>query len=106
MVDRSLARRLGRLPTVTVLGHEVPVAMGFRARLLGLAQLDRDEAGAGLLIPSCSSVHTFGMRFALDLVFLDGRRSPLSVHRAVPPNRFASERGAAAVLELPSCRPR
>ena len=42
------------------------------------------------------------MRFAIDVVFLDRTRSPLSVREAVPPNRFVGERGAAAVLELPA----
>ncbi len=85
-----------------MLGLQVPVATGPRARLLGLSRLDRDEAGAGLLIPRCCSVHTFGMRFALDLVFLDRRGGVLSTRRAVPPRRLAADRRAAAVLELPS----
>jgi uncharacterized protein len=102
MADRSPARRLARLPTATVLGHEVPVAVGLHARLLGLAYFDRKEAGAGLLIPRCSSVHTFGMRFALDLVFLDEDGCPLRVRRAVTPRRFVRERLASAVLELPA----
>ena len=96
------SRRLRRLPSATVLGRRVPVALGLRARLLGLSQLDREEAGAGLLIPRCSSVHTFGMRFALDLVLLDGCGRALAVHREVPPRRLVSHRRAAAVLELPS----
>lgn len=78
------------------------MATGLRARLLGLAWLDRERAGAGLLIPRCSSVHTFGMRFPLDLVFLDGDGRELSVRCGVGPRRFASDRRAAAVLELPS----
>jgi uncharacterized membrane protein (UPF0127 family) len=101
MAARALCRRLGGLPLVTVLDREVPLATGFRARLLGLAHLDLDEAGAGLLIPRCSSVHTFGMRFALDLVFLDRDGSPCSVRRAVQPRRFACDWSARAVLELP-----
>jgi hypothetical protein len=80
----------------------VPVAVGFRARLLGLSHLDLEEAGAGLLIPRCAAVHTFGMRFALDLVFLDAGCRPLAVRPAVPPRRVFSHRAAAAVLELPS----
>jgi uncharacterized membrane protein (UPF0127 family) len=80
----------------------VPVATGFRSRLLGLAWLERRGAGAGLLIPRCSSVHTFGMRFALDLHFLDERGDPLVVHRAVPPRRLAVVPGARAVLEIPA----
>jgi trehalose synthase len=97
------ARRLLDLPSTSVLGREVPVASSFRSRLLGLARLDGDEAGPGLLIPGCSSVHTFGMRFHLDLVFLDRAGRPVSVRREVPPRRFASDRRARAVLELP-CR--
>src|SRR5680860_118346 len=97
-----LARRLSRLPIADVLGHEAPVATGLRSRLLGLSHLDREQAGPGLLIPRCSSVHTFGMRFALDLVFLDRRGVPVAVRRGVPPRRVASHRAAAAVLELPA----
>ncbi|HEU4906806.1 MAG TPA: glycosyltransferase [Solirubrobacterales bacterium] len=94
-------RRLRALPLATVLGREVPVAARPRARLLGLAHLDRDRAGSGLLIPRCSSVHTFGMRFPLDLVFLDRAGRPCSFRRCVPPRRIAWDRRAHAVLELP-----
>jgi hypothetical protein len=96
------AARLDRLPTATVLGLEVPVASGVRARLLGLAHLDRERVGAGLLIPRCAAVHTFGMRFELDLLFLDREGRLRAVRRRVAPRRFAWHRGAAAVLELPS----
>jgi uncharacterized protein len=102
MPPEALAPRLRRLPTVVVIGLEVPVATGIPARLLGLAHLDQGEAGAGLLIPRCSGVHTFGMRFALALVFLDADCEPISARPAIPPRRLAWERGAAAVLELPA----
>jgi uncharacterized protein len=98
------AARLRALPKRDVDGSSVPVAAGFRARLLGLACLRRERAGAGLLIPRCSSVHTFGMRFDLDLVFLDGDGRPLARLRGVPPNRLVWHRGAAAVLEIPSAQ--
>jgi uncharacterized membrane protein (UPF0127 family) len=96
------ARRFRDLPMVSVLTGDFPLASTRRARLLGLSRLDLDEAGPGLLIPHCRSVHTFGMRFALDLVFLarDGR--PCSVRRGVPPRRLAWDRRASAVLELPA----
>lgn len=76
--------------------------MGLRSRLLGLAFLDCAEVGSGLLIPRCASVHTFGMRFALDVYFLDGRYSLCAVHREIPARRVVSHRGAGAVLEIPS----
>jgi uncharacterized membrane protein (UPF0127 family) len=101
MASAALAPRLAGLPVALVLGREVRVARCPRARLLGLAGLSRAEAGGGLLLPRCSRVHTFGMRFALDLVFLDAAGRPLLVSRAVAPRRFAALCGAAAVLELP-----
>jgi uncharacterized protein len=85
-----------------VAGRRVPVAANRASRLLGLALLDRDAAGPGLLIPRCRSIHTFGMRFPLDLVFLDGAAEAVSVRRRVPPRRLAVERRARAVLELPA----
>lgn len=100
MQPESIAPRLSSLPTAEFFGREVPVATGPRARLLGLAYLDREEAGPGLLIPRCFSVHTFGMRFPIDIVFLDHRGLPLSVHRAVSSRCFVANRRADAVLEL------
>ena len=95
------AGRLRDLPVATVLAHEVPVASTRYARLFGLSHLHLDEAGPGLLIPHCRSIHTFGMRFALDLVFLDPDGRPCSARRGVPPRRLAWDRRASAVLELP-----
>ncbi|MDQ2939138.1 MAG: DUF192 domain-containing protein, partial [Actinomycetota bacterium] len=80
-------RRLRRLPRAEVYGIEVPVAQGLFARLLGLALLRRERAGPGLLIPRCSSVHTFGMRFALELVFFDREGRRLRYARGVAPFR-------------------
>jgi uncharacterized membrane protein (UPF0127 family) len=84
-----------------VLGREVRVARGPRVRLLGLALLSRERAGSGLLIPRCSSVHTFGMRFALDIVFLDRVGAAIQAHISVGPGRVLSCRVASAVLEIP-----
>ena len=78
----------------------VPVATSVRARLLGLAFLDRAQAPPGLLIPRCRSVHTFGMRFPLDLHFLDAQGHEVSVRAGVRPGRLARERRACSVLEL------
>jgi uncharacterized membrane protein (UPF0127 family) len=45
------------------------------------------------------------MRFPLELRFLDAAGRQVSVRSPVPPRRFAFERGAYAVLELPAGRP-
>lgn len=95
-------RRFRDLEHVEVGNVRVPVALSPSSRLLGLSHLDPMQAGRGLLIPSCSAVHTFGMRFALDLVFLDRTLNPLRVERGVGPRRFRAHSGAWSVLELPS----
>jgi uncharacterized membrane protein (UPF0127 family) len=100
-VERS-PLRFRRLRRRRLLGFEVPVAATRFSRTLGLALLQREHAGAGLLIPRCRSVHTFGMRFRLDLVFLDRDERVVELRRAVPPWRVIGCAGADAVLELPS----
>jgi uncharacterized membrane protein (UPF0127 family) len=97
-----LAARLRRLPQDRVCGFTVAVATDSSARLLGLAGLPRERVGEGLLIPRCASVHTFGMRFDLNLVFLDAAGDPLEIHRHLPPCRLVWCRGAGAVLEVPA----
>jgi uncharacterized protein len=84
------------------LGFEIPVATTLLSRLLGLALIRRERAGAGLLIPGCRSVHTIGMRFRLDLLFFDREGRVVELCRDVPPGRFYRCRRAEAVLELPS----
>lgn len=98
------ATRLRGLEVRPVLGHAVPVASG-PVRLLGLAGLSRGAAGTGLLIPRCRSVHTFGMRFELDLVFIGRDGVVIATERRVPPSRVVGCRDAMAVLELPSDSP-
>jgi uncharacterized membrane protein (UPF0127 family) len=55
-----------------------------------------------LHLEPCRCVHTFGMRFALDLHWLDRDGLPLRVDRAVPPRRVRLCRGARAVVEVPT----
>jgi hypothetical protein len=83
----------------------VPVAVTPLSRLLGLALLRVGRAGEGLLIPRCRSVHTFGMRFPIHVVFVDARLIPVAMRGSVPPNRVLREPRATAVVELPCRRP-
>ena len=97
--------RFTESPRKQVLGFKVPVATTLETRLLGLAFLEAGQAGEGLLIPRCRSVHTFGMRFDIDLVFLDADARVIELRRAVPPWRVVRCGEAEAVLELPSPGP-
>jgi uncharacterized protein len=94
--------RFRGLERTDMLGFDVPVATTPLSRLLGLALLSRERAGPGLLIPRCRSVHTLGMRFPLDLLFLDGEGRVIDLRRAVPLGRFVRSSGAMDALELPS----
>ena len=65
--------------------------------LLGRRDLAREE---GILLKPASSVHTWFMRFPIDVVFLDREMSVLRVVPRLGPWRWAGRRRAAAVLEL------
>jgi len=69
--------------------------------LAGLAALGPDHA---LHLPSCRSVHTLGMRFALDLVWLDGTGTVVRIDRDVAPRRLRSCVRARGVVETAAGR--
>jgi len=80
-------------------GLTVFVASTRRARRRGLAGLDALPHGHALLLRPCRSVHTVGMRFALDLLWLDAAGAIVRVDRSVAPRRLRSCRRARAVIE-------
>ena len=81
---------------------EIVVARSRWARLRGLALRRRAPPDTALLLPRCRSVHTFGMRFELDLIWLDEHGRVLAVDESVPPCRVRWRREAAAVVEVPA----
>lgn len=87
----------------TVLGSQVRAATTFLRRLkglLGTRELRKDD---GLWIAPCSSVHSFGMRYPIDVCFLDGAGEVVAVFPALSPNRMIRPVfRAAAALELPA----
>lgn len=82
-------------------GLSIAVAASRRARGRGLARIDADglDTGHALLIPGCRSVHTAGMRFALDLVWLDSSGAVVRVDESVVPRRLRTCLRARAVVE-------
>ena len=94
-------RRLEPLPAIVLAdGLTVHVAAGPFSRLRGLAALDDLPGEHGLLLPRTRSVHTFGMRFALDLIWLGRGGSIVALERGVAPRRHAMTRGARSVVEV------
>lgn len=68
-----------------------------RRGLLGTADL---APGTGLWIDPCEAVHTFGMKLALDAVFLDAKLRVRKIAAQLKPNRVAICLTACSVLEL------
>jgi uncharacterized protein len=77
----------------------IAVADGVVARLAGLAGMRALAPQTGLLIPGCRSVHTLGMRFALDLIWLGEEGRIVDVSAAVRPGRVVTLAHARAVVE-------
>jgi uncharacterized protein len=69
-------------------------------RLFGLLNRAPLEPGEALWLDPCGSVHTWGMRGPIDVVFLDASGDVLGVATGVPPWRVAmAPRGTRSVLE-------
>lgn len=81
-------------------GLRVRVADSFLLRLVGLLGRRALAPEQALLIVPCNNVHTFFMRFAIDVVFLDREGVVLSVVPALLPWRVAAAWRAHACLEL------
>ncbi len=87
----------------TVLAQRAERARSFMARLRGLMFRSHLPAGSGLVIEPNNNVHTFWMRFAIDVVFVDGADRVVGLVPAMPPNRpYAGARRARRTIELPA----
>ena len=90
---------LGSMPSGRRFG---PVRLAETAwqRTRGLLGRPRLHDGEGLLIARCRSVHTVGMGYAIDVVFIDTRGRIVRVVEALRPMRMAVCLRGASVLEL------
>lgn len=80
-------------------GLRIVEARTRRARGRGLARMEAMPADLGLELAPCRSVHTFGMRFALDLIWLDAAGRVVRVDVDVPPRRLRTCLRARSVVE-------
>jgi len=85
----------------TTLATRVRLADTPRARRLGLLKQDSLAPGEGLWIFPTQAIHTFGMRFPIDVAFLDRALRVRRIYRSLPPYRMTRlVWGARSVLEL------
>jgi len=73
-----------------IIGMQIAVAETSLTRLVGLAGRRRLDAGCGLLIRPSSGIHTFGMRFAIDVIALSKSLQVVKLWPCLPPCRITS----------------
>jgi uncharacterized membrane protein (UPF0127 family) len=109
-LKKCLELRRARLPEVrlqvtnltrrTVLATSLEVAGTDKTRRKGLLGRESLAPGGGLWIVPCESVHTFFMRFPIDLVYLDRKKRVRKLRSEVGPWRLSACLTAHSVLEL------
>lgn len=86
----------------TVLATAADVADTSRKRTAGLLKHKSLPRGEGLFITPCEAIHSIGMKFAFDVLFLSRDRRVLKVRGAMVPGRISLCLRAHSVLELPA----
>ena len=77
-------------------------AKGYFVRLRGLLGRTIEEDG-GLLLTPCNAIHTIGMGYAIDAIYLDRQGCVLRIDESLKPGRvLPMQLGARHVLELPA----
>jgi uncharacterized membrane protein (UPF0127 family) len=84
------------------LGEQIRMADSSLRRLVGLLGKRSLAPGCGLFIVPSQAIHTVGMAFPIDVIFVDKKYNVLGVREAVPPFRITRVFWKAlGVLELP-----
>ncbi len=86
----------------TLLASSAEMANTSAKRRTGLLKHTRLERGEGLWIVPCEAVHSFGMKFAIDVLFLDRTKKVRKTRSNMVPRRLAFCLPAHSVLELPA----
>ena len=94
--------QLRNLRANAVIARHLELAGDSKSRNRGLLGRDHLDAGAGLVIVPCSSVHTFFMRFPIDVLFIRRDGTVVKCVRDLRPWRIALAPGAYAVVEIPA----
>ena len=94
---------LCNLTTGTVVAREIRNATKPWERAVGLIGMRELDPSGGLWLEPCSTVHTIGMRFPIDVVLLNREGRVVAIAPNVPPLRpYVSHRSTAIIVELPA----
>ncbi len=88
--------------TGQVIAQTVEIADSRATRRHGLLGRDGLPPGAALIITLCKGVHTFKMRFTIDVVFVDGAGTVRKIVRHMTPGRLAFSPMASMAIECES----
>ena len=89
--------------TKAIIAEHAELADNVFSRMKGLLFRDSLDTSAALIIKPASSLHTFFMRFSIDIIFLDKQGKILKLSRNVPPSKFVlSVFGAKCAVEFPT----
>jgi hypothetical protein len=102
VITGNLKFRVRNVTRGTSIGDAIETAESSAQRRTGLLKHERLNEGEGLWIIPSEAVHTFFMKFAIDLIYLDRRHHVKSVVREVRPWRFSACLSAHSILELPT----
>jgi uncharacterized protein len=85
-----------------IVARNLLTAFDSKSRRTGLLKHDSLPEGSALIIAPTQAIHTFSMRFSIDVAFVSKDGLVLKVRHAVPPRRIAVSWRAFAVIELPA----
>ncbi|MBM3810521.1 MAG: DUF192 domain-containing protein [Acidimicrobiia bacterium] len=85
-----------------ILAERAAVANTSQLRRTGLLKHESLPEGEGLWIVPCEAIHTFGMKFAIDVLFLSKKRVVKKQRRDMAKRRISICLTASSVLELPA----
>jgi uncharacterized membrane protein (UPF0127 family) len=85
----------------TVVSDSCHFANTVLKRMVGLLNRGQFDKGEGLLLDRCYGIHTFGMRFPIDVLFLDKDLHVIRAVKALPPYRTCVVKKSVYVLEVP-----
>jgi len=88
--------------TGSVIATVVEPALDSKSRRTGLLGRDRLADSHALVLAPCGAVHTFGMRFAIDVLFVDADGTVLKIVEALGAWRIAASLRACITVELPT----
>jgi len=94
--------RLIHVTSGRVLAENLEFARTLGRRMRGLLGRDGLPPGGGLMIERCASIHTFFMKFPLDVLFLSDDLTVRRMFRHLKPWRLVVAFGARHVVELPA----